>query len=87
MVGGQNLIISGDKVKIDVDVTTNIGIKTSIQDFLILENDEESLVMGVQWNTSLVGEKPCGEFGKNGKYRYKLSNPLESTEDKPGTDE
>jgi len=47
-VGSQNLVISGDKVKMKVDVATNMGIKTSIQDFLILENDAESLVMGVQ---------------------------------------
>jgi hypothetical protein len=37
-----------------------MGIKTSIQDFLILENDGEALVMGVQWHTSLVGEQ-CGD--------------------------
>ena len=35
LVGGQNLIISSDKVKMEVDVATNMGIKTSIQDFLI----------------------------------------------------
>ena len=45
----------GRKVKMEVDVATNMGIKTSIQDFLILENDAEALVMGVQWHTSLVG--------------------------------
>ena len=60
-MGGQNLIISGDKVKmevdVDVDVATNMGIKRSIQYLLTLENDAESLVMGVQWHTSLVGEK------------------------------
>ena len=32
LVGDQNLIISGDKVKMEVDVATNMGIKTSIQD-------------------------------------------------------
>ena len=46
LVGRQSLVISGDKVKMEVDVATNMGIKTSIQDFLILENDAESLVMG-----------------------------------------
>ena len=81
---GQNLVISGDKMRMEVDVETNMGNKTSIQDFLILDNDAESLVMGVQWYTSLVGEQ-CGDsvriviidtFGTN------LSNPLESAEDK-----
>ena len=43
----------------EVDVATNMGIKTSIQDFLVLENDAEALVMGVQWHTTL-GEK-CGD--------------------------
>ena len=43
LVGGQSLVISGDKVKMEVDVATNMGIKTSIQDFLILENDGEAL--------------------------------------------
>ena len=27
LVGGQNLVISGDKVKMEVDVATNMGIK------------------------------------------------------------
>ena len=35
LVGGQNLMISSDKVKMEVDVATNKGIKTSVQDFLI----------------------------------------------------
>jgi len=59
-VGGQNLIISDDKVKMEEDVATNMGIKTSIQEVLILENDVEALVMGVQKNSSLVGEQ-CGD--------------------------
>ena len=50
LVGGQSLVISGDKVKMVVDVATNMGIKTLVQEFLILEND----VMGAQWHTSLV---------------------------------
>ena len=48
MEGGQNLMISGDKVEMEVDVATNMGINTSIQDFVILNNHAESLVMGVQ---------------------------------------
>ena len=49
-------MISGDKVKTEVDVATNMGIKTSTQDFLILES--ESLVMGsggiLRWSGSNV---------------------------------
>jgi len=29
--------ISGEKAKMEVDISTNMGIKTSIQEFLILE--------------------------------------------------
>ena len=46
-MGGQTLGISGDKAIMEVDVATNMGIKTSIQEFLILEHDSELLVMGV----------------------------------------
>ena len=42
---GQNLEILGDKVK--MDVATNMGIKVSIQEFLILKSNGEALVMGV----------------------------------------
>ena len=68
-MGGQSLVISGDKVKMEVDVATNMGIKTSIQDFLISENGAESMIMGVQWHTSLVGEQ-CGDSVRmvNNKY-------------------
>ena len=44
----------------------------------------ESLVMGVRWHTSLVGEQ-CGDSVRMvniDTFGTKLSNPLESTEDK-----
>ena len=44
LVGGQNFMNSGDKVKMEVYVATKMGIKASIQDFLVLGNDVESLV-------------------------------------------
>ena len=59
-MSGKSLVISGDKVKMEVDVATNIGIKTSVQDFLILDNDAKPLVISLQWHTSLVGEQ-CGD--------------------------
>ena len=64
-MGGQSLVISGDKVKMKVDVATNMGIKTSIQDFLILENDGEALVMGVAY---FVGRRAVWRFGTYGQY-------------------
>ena len=54
-MGGQNLVISGDKVRMEVDFATNMGIKTSIQDFLIFENDTKSFVMGIpRWSEKNV---------------------------------
>ena len=50
----------------------------------MLKNDGESLVMGVQWNTSLIGEQ-CGDsiiMDNIDTFGTKLSNPLECTEDK-----
>ena len=72
----------------EVDLATNMRIKTSIQDFLILENDGEALVMGVQWHTSLVKEQ-CGDSVRMvniDTFGTKLSNPLESAEDKAEED-
>ena len=48
LVGGKTLVISGDKEKMEVDVATNMGIKTLVQEFLILEHDSKPLAMGVQ---------------------------------------
>ena len=87
-MGVQTLVISGDRAKIKVDVATNMGIKTLTQEFLILEHDTEPLVMGVQWNLSLVGEN-CGDstrlvnmdtFGKH------IANPLVAIKDKAEED-
>ena len=86
LVGGQNLMISCDRVKMEVDVATNMGSKH--HDFLILENDAESLVMGVQWHY-FVGRGLMWRFSQNCEYRHiwiKLSNPLEPTEDKAEVD-
>ena len=70
LVGGQNLMISGDEVKMEVNVATNMGIKTLIQDFLILENDAESLVMRIlHWLESNV---------ENGEYRHLWGKVIES---------
>jgi len=36
-VGGKTLVIPGDNSKMKVDVATNMGKKTSIQEFMMLE--------------------------------------------------
>ena len=65
-----------------------MGIKTSIQEFLILEHDSEPLVVGVQWHSSLVGEN-CGDSTRlvnMDTFGQPMTNPLESTEDKAEED-
>ena len=54
-----------------------------IQEFLVLENDSEALVMVFQCHTSLVGEK-CGDSVRMvniDTFGTRLSNPLDSAED------
>jgi hypothetical protein len=38
-----------------MDVGTNMGRRGSVQEFLILDEDSENIVMGVHWHTALVG--------------------------------
>ena len=81
LVGGQTLGISGDKAIMEVDVATNMGIKTSIQEFLILEHDSEPFIMGVQWHSSLVGEN-CGDSTRlvnMDTFGNPMANPLDAT--------
>ena len=81
-------MISGDKAKMEVDVATNMGIETSIPEFLILEHDSGPLVMGVQWHSSLVGEN-CGDSTRlvnMDTIGTPMANPLETIEDKAEED-
>jgi hypothetical protein len=48
LAGGQTLALTGDKVKIVVEVVTNMGPHVTLQEFLVMDNDGEDLVMGVQ---------------------------------------
>ena len=63
LVGGQNLMISGNKIKMEMDGASNMGVKMSIREFLILETDVEAFIMGVQWHISLVGEQCVDSVG------------------------
>ena len=66
----------------EVDVATDMGIKTSIQEFLILEHDTEPFFIGVQWYSSLVGEN-CGDSTKlvnMATFGNPMANPLEEIE-------
>jgi hypothetical protein len=54
--GGRSLKVNGDRVKLRVLVGTNMGTVADVHEFLILDDDTEDLVMGVNWhNKSLVG--------------------------------
>ena len=49
LIGGQVLNISGDRVLVQTEVGTNLGHFHSDQEFMVLGNDVEDLVMGVKW--------------------------------------
>ena len=69
----------------EVDVATNMGIKTSIQE---LENDTEPFVMGVQWHSSLVREN-CSASTRLvniDTFSNPMSSPLDAIEDKAEED-
>jgi hypothetical protein len=55
LVGGRTLQVSGDKVRLQTRVATNMGRINSIQEFLVLQDDSEDLVMGVNWHRELMG--------------------------------
>ena len=69
----------------EVDVATNMGVKTSIQEFLKLEHDTEPLVMGVQWHASLVGEHSTRLVNMD-TFGQPMTISLEATEDKAEED-
>ena len=45
-VGGQTLQVAGDKVRIQTEVDTTMGKIQGVEEFLILDNDAEDMVMG-----------------------------------------
>jgi hypothetical protein len=55
LVGGRSLNVTGDKVKLLVQVGTNMGCITSTNEVLILDDGAEDMVMGVAWHKSVVG--------------------------------
>ena len=67
VVGGQSLVFSGYKVKMEVDIATNMGIKTSTQDSLILENDGEFIIGNGRVVAYFVGRRAVWRFRKNGQ--------------------
>ena len=49
LVGKQVLHVTGDRAIVQTEVGTNLGNFISSQDFLVLDDDVEDMVMGVQW--------------------------------------
>ena len=58
LVGKQVLNVTGDRVIIQTEVETNVGNFISGQDFLVLDDDVEDIVMGVQWYNSVLKGSP-----------------------------
>ena len=46
--------VAGDKVRIQTEVATTIGKVRGLEEFLILDNDAEDIVMGVYWYQNLT---------------------------------
>ena len=57
LVGGQRLGVSGDKTMLMTEVKTTWRIFHSKQEFLILDQDGEDLVVGVIWFNSVMTAK------------------------------
>jgi hypothetical protein len=55
LAGSRTLSVSGDRVQMVAEVATNLGPVQGVQEFLVMEDDTEDMVMGVQWHSSLVG--------------------------------
>ena len=56
-VGGERINVSGDKTTIVTEVKSTWGNFYSEEEFLILDQDEEDLVMGNIWYNSVMRAK------------------------------
>jgi len=56
LIGGQRLKVSGDKANLMTKVKISLGSFFS-EEFLILDQDGEDLVMGVFWFNSVMAAK------------------------------
>jgi hypothetical protein len=83
LVGGQTLLVTGDKVRLQVEVATNMGKVASVQEFLVLEEDAEDMVMGVHWHNELVGGHRANltRIVDLDTFGVSVPNPLDSAQD------
>ena len=49
LVGDQTLHVAGDRVRIMTEVATTMGKVRGVEEFLVLNNDADDMVMGVYW--------------------------------------
>jgi hypothetical protein len=54
LAGGHVMHVNGDRTRILVEVNTSVGPDVADQEFLILDDDSEDMVMGVGWHRALV---------------------------------
>ena len=78
LVGNQCMNVSGDKVRFEVNVGTNMGRISSEPEFWIVGNDGERMVMGVQWHNDLVGDhREVVQIVNIDTFGQVVANPLE----------
>ena len=66
LVGGQTLHVAGDGVRILTEVANTMGKVQGVEEFLVLDNDAEDIVMGVYWFQRVT----------NGRKRSEYPNPI-----------
>ena len=80
-IGGQTLQVAGDKVRIQTEVATTIGTVRGLEEFLILDNDAEDIVMGVYWYQRVTnggGNDPNIRILNVRNFGVFMQNPLEN---------
>ena len=77
LVGGQTLHVAGDKLMVQTEVSITMGKVRGVEEFLILDNDAEDMVMALYWyqrvtnggendpNIRILDKKNFGVFTQN----------------------
>jgi hypothetical protein len=88
LVGNHSLHVQGDKVRMQMDVGTNMGRRGSVQEFLILDEDSENLVIGVHWHQSLFGGNSTQmvRMVNIDTFGVQMWNPLDTAQDEAPED-
>jgi hypothetical protein len=84
LVGGQTLHVAGDRVRIMTEVATTMGKVRGVEEFLVLDNDAEDMVMGVYWYQRVTnggGNDPNIRILDMRNFGVFMQNPLENGSD------